>query len=388
VPSAAPQRAALMSAITRYVFAQVLIATLAITAALTFAVWLTQSLRLFDYIVNRGLPVSTFLSFIALLLPSLLGVVLPIATFTAVLFVYNKLAMDSEMVVLRAAGLSQWQIARPALLIALLVTLTGYALNLYLQPLSYRAFKDLQYSIRNNYSDVLLQEGEFTSISSDITVFVRERTPDGQLTGILVHDARDPKNPVTLMAENGALVQSSSGPRVVMKRGNRQQMDRKTGRLSVLYFDSYTVELALLERRLRERWREPKERFLDELLFPDDKNAIDVKNYNDLLAEGHQRLAAPLYSIAFVLVALVALLAGEFNRRGQMRRIVGAVLCVTALEAASFALRDIAARSLTALPLLYIVVGLVIAAALVALLRHHNRRPRAFKAETQSVGAS
>lgn len=377
-----------MSAITRYVFVQVLLATLAITVALTFAVWLTQSLRLFDFIVNRGLPASTFLSFIALLLPSLLGVVLPIAAFTAVLFVYNKLAQDSEMVVLRAAGLSQLQIARPALLIGLLVMFAVYGINLYLQPVSYRTFKDLQYSIRNNFSDVLLQEGEFNSISDAITVFVRERTGDGQLQGILVHDARDPANPVTLMAENGALVQGPSGPRVVMKNGNRQQMDRRNGRLSVLYFDSYTVELALLERRLKNRWREPKERFLGELLFPDANNSIDQKNYDKLVAEGHQRLVGPLYSIAFVLVALAALLSGEFNRRGQMRRIVSAVLCVTALQAAALALQDVAIRSSKALPLLYIFVLLVIAACLYLLLRRHNRRPRSIAGAAPTMGMS
>ena len=116
-----------------------------------------------------------------------------------------------------------------------------------------------------------------------------------------------------------------------MKNGNRQQMERGSGRLSLLYFDSYTVELALLEQRLARRWREPKERFLDELLFPDD-SGIDQKNHNELVAEGHQRLASPFYSIAFVLIALAALLSGEFNRRGQVRRIVAAVLCVTALE--------------------------------------------------------
>lgn len=365
-----------MPAITRYVFVQVMLATVAITVTLTFAVWLTQSLRFFDFIVNRGLPVTTFLSFITLLLPSLLGVVLPIATFTAVLFVYNKLALDSEVVVMRAAGLSQLQIARPALLTALVVTIAVYSINLYLQPVSYRAFKDLQYSLRINFSDVLLQEGEFNTFSDAITVFVRERTADGQLQGILVHDARDPKNPVTLMAENGALVQGATGPRVVMKNGNRQQMDRSNGRLSVLHFDSYTVELALLERRLKNRWREPKERFLDELLFPDEKNAIDQKNYNQLLAEGHQRLAGPLYCIAFVLIALATLLSGEFNRRGQTRRIIIAVLCVTALEAASLALHDFAVRALTTLPLLYIFVLLVIAASLYMLLRRHNRRTR------------
>ena len=133
-----------MRAITRYIFNQLVIVTIFVTIGLTFAIWLTQSLRLIDYIVNRGLPAATFISFVGLLLPSFLGIVLPIATFCAVLFVYNKLTMDSELVVLRAAGMSQMQLARAGLVVGLGATIIVYAISLYLLPLSYRAFKELQ----------------------------------------------------------------------------------------------------------------------------------------------------------------------------------------------------------------------------------------------------
>ena len=59
-----------MQAITRYVFNQLLAAALFITLGLTLAIWLSQSLRWISYIVNRGLPASTFLYLIGLLLPS------------------------------------------------------------------------------------------------------------------------------------------------------------------------------------------------------------------------------------------------------------------------------------------------------------------------------
>ncbi len=77
-----------MQAITRYIFNQLLAAALFITLGLTLAIWLSQSLRWIGYIVNRGLPASTFLYFVGLLLPSFLGVILPIAAFCAVLLVY------------------------------------------------------------------------------------------------------------------------------------------------------------------------------------------------------------------------------------------------------------------------------------------------------------
>ena len=362
-----------MRSITRYIFNQLWLATFFVTLGLTFAVWLAQSLRFFGYIVNRGLPVTTFFAFVGLLLPSFLGIVLPIATFCAVLFVYNKLTLDSEMVVLRAAGLSHAQLARPAILLALATTLVVYAILLYFQPVSYRAFKDLQFHIRNDYSTVLLQEGVFNDLGDGITVYVRERSGDGELRGILVHDSRKADRPITMMAERGALVRTETGPRVVMANGNRQEVDRERGQLSLLYFDRYTVEVATFTDTPEFRWREPKERFLADLLSPG-TTGIDLRNRGELIAEGHQRLVAPLYTLTFVLVGLAALLSGEFNRRGQIFRILAAVFCAAILEGLGLALHDLAGRSPQAIPLMYLAAALPACASVFVLLRRPRRR--------------
>jgi lipopolysaccharide export system permease protein len=363
-----------MQSLTRYIFRQLFAAVTFITLGLTLAVWLTQSLRWIGYIVNRGLPATTFLSFVALLLPAFLGVVLPVATFCAVLFVYNKMIMDSELLVLRAAGLSQVQLSRPALIMALISTLAVYSITLYLQPVSYREFKDLQYSLRSDYSAVLLQEGAFNTVADDITVYVRERTAEGELMGILVYDQRDAEHPVTMMAERGALVRSETGPRVVMVNGNRQERNNQDGRLSLLYFDRYTVELSQLQETAQARWRGPKERFLPELFNPNLSDPADREYRQELIAEGHRRLVAPLYAFSFVLVALAALLSGEFNRRGQVRRIIVAIVCVGALEALSLSLHDLAVRSAHAIPAMYAAAIVPVLISLVVLLRRPRRR--------------
>lgn len=363
----------LMPRLTRYILGQLVTATLFVTVALTFAIWLTQSLRLIDYIVNRGLPASTFLTFVGLLLPSFLGIVLPVATFVAALFIYHKLSMDSEMVVMRAAGLSQLQLARPAIVLGVLVTLVVYSISLYFLPLSFRYFKDLQHAFRSDFSAVLLQEGVFTSLTDEITVYVRQRSADGELRGILVHDAREPNRPITMMAERGALVASEDGPRVVMENGNRQEVAPDTGRFSLLYFDRYTVELSEFDEAVQARWREPKERFLDELLFPSN-DPRDQRYHQELVAEAHQRLVNPLYTIVFVLIGMAALLAGEFNRRGQVKRVLAAIACVAALEGISLALHDLATRSAAAIPAMYAAVILAAGLSLFVLLRRPHRR--------------
>ena len=268
--------------------------------------------------------------------------------------------------------MSQMQLARPAIGLAALTLVAAYSITLYFLPASYGAFKQLQNDIRSDYSSALLQEGVFNNIAEGITVYVRERSSDGELRGILVHDSRETDQPITMMAERGALVRSEQGPRVVMVNGNRQQVEQPSGRLSLLYFDRYTVELSELQGAAHARWREPRERYLRDLFNPTN-DPDDVKHYRELIAEGHHRLAGPLQGLAFVLIALAAVLSGEFNRRGQLRRVLAAILCIAALEALSLASHDLALRSLLAVPAMYAVSILPGLVAAVVLLRVPRR---------------
>ncbi|MBM3601075.1 MAG: LPS export ABC transporter permease LptF [Alphaproteobacteria bacterium] len=366
-----------MDGITRYIFRQTLLAAAFVALSVTCAIWLTQSLRFVDLIVNRGLSLTTFLFLVMLLVPNFLAIALPISAFLAVLFTYNKMNNDSELIALRATGLGPIALARPALILSLLFTLAVYSLNLYFLPTAYREFKDLQFQIRNNAASVLLQEGVFTPFVRGITVYVRERQRSGELAGLLVHDSRDPDKAVTYIAESGALVSTMDGPRVVMAQGNRQEYDRKGQRLSVLYFDNYTLDFGGLSRSTEDRWREPRERYLHELFYPEDTE-VDRVHATRLNIEGHQRLVTPLHTLAFTIIALAALLSGQFTRRGQLGRILAAILAAAIVQIASLGLINLAAKAGTwAIVLMYANPLLPIPIGLWLMLRRPSRPPLA-----------
>ena len=333
-----------MTRIYRYIFRQLLTTTLFVAVTLTCVVWLTQSLRFAEMIVNRGLSVSLFAYFTMLLLPSFLVVILPIALFVAVMFVYNRLLLDSELVVLRASGCSQFAIARPAITLTFFVTLFCYALNLYFMPVSYREFKDLQSTLRNSYPTVLIQEGVFSTVMEGVTVYVSRRGRGDELFGIIVHDARNREQPITMMAERGAIVSGKSSPRVLLVTGSRQMVDEKDGSLSLLYFDRYSFDISAIEKSIVGRWREPRERYLNELFFPQTRKD-EIGFYYKLQMEGHHRLSMPLLSFSFVLIGMAFLLGGDFNRRGQLLRILGSVAVVIALEAGQLGFKNLGEKT-------------------------------------------
>jgi lipopolysaccharide export system permease protein len=360
-----------MFGLTRYVLRQCLWAAVFVTVALTAAIWLTQSLRLVDLIVNRGLSAGLFLYLGALTLPRFVDIVLPIGIFIGVLFTYYRLISESEIVVMRAAGVSQLALAKPALLLGAIGACVLMVLSLYLLPAANRGFKDLQFEIRNKFASSVLQEGTFTTISENLTVFVRSREANGELTGFLVQDERDRAKPVTIVAERGAFVSSDEGSRVFLVNGNRQQLDRATGKLSVLTFAKYTLDLGDQRDGLGARTREPQERYLGELLFPDEVG--DKAFYRSLKLEAHLRLLTPLTAFSFAAIALIALLYGEFNRRGQMRRILVAVALAIAFEIADLGLRNLAARMPAAIVLMYLNILLPVALGALLLYRRPQR---------------
>ena len=336
--------------------------------SLTCVIWLTQSLRFVDLIINKGLSASYFAQLTLLVLPGVLNIILPIALFAAVLYVYNNLDGDSEIVVMRSAGLRNLTLARPALLLAFGVTVVGYFLSLYFMPTGQRAFKDMKSSLRTNLSYVLLQEGAFNTIGDSLTVYIRARRSGGEMLGILVHDSRVKNRPVTMIAEKGVMVRTEAGPRFIMINGNRQEIDHKAGQLSLLQFDHYALDLSQFVQRYDERWLEPGERYLHELFWPG-TGVDDLANAGRMRAEGHDRLAAPLYSLTFTMIALAAILAGDFNRRGRRIRIMMAIGSIAIVRAAGLGLVGLSAKMPALIPLLYLNEFIIIAVCLRVLMR-------------------
>jgi lipopolysaccharide export system permease protein len=351
-----------------YLLRQLALPTMFATLALSGAVWLSQSLRLVDLIVNKGIPATTFVYLTVLLFPSLLMVVLPFALFCAVLFVYHRLTVESELTVLKAVGLSNLQIAAPCLLLAVVVTLIGYSISLYFMPTAFRSFRDLQQQVEREFSYLLLQPGVFNTPARDLTVYVRRHRDDGSLAGVVVHDERRKKLPVTLMAEEGNLVQGDDGPLFIMEHGSRQELSAENPdnpSLSILHFERYTLDLTANEKPPGDRSPKPKEQYVDELLDPPASLSEDRRRGR--IAEAHKRLTWPLSTLSFALIGLSALLAPGFDRRGPWPRILMAIVAVIAVQALTMVLGSLVELHLALIPLLY-VMGIAPSAICLALI--------------------
>ena len=341
----------LVTRLDRYIFRQLALALIAVTGGLTALVWLVQSLRFVELVVNHGLSLGVFVELTGLLIPSFVAVILPITTFVVVQFIYQRLAGDREITVMRTAGLSQFALARPALALAGVAMIGGFLLNLWLVPASLASFREFQWEIRNQMAAFLLQEGVFTSVSDNLTVYVRSRDPDGTLRGILIDDGRDPTAHATILAERGRMVESQNGPRVLLLNGSREEIDHQTGRLNVLTFGQNEIDLSDKTNNGGERLRDMSEMSLAELLDPHPSSKTDIPKW---FAEGNKRLSAPLTSVSYALVALLSVLTGAFRRHGSYVRPLVAILAMVALLAIGLAVESLSARNSAVLPLMWL----------------------------------
>ncbi len=338
--------------IDRYLLRQLVVALVGVTGGLVALIWLTQSLRFVELVVNRGLSFRVFFELTGLLIPYFVAVILPITTFCVVQFVYQRLAGDRELTVMKGSGLSPLALARPALGLAVCTIGLMYVLNIWVVPRTSAAFREYQFEIRNRVAAFLLQEGVFTTVSDDLTVYVRARDADGTLHGVLVDDARQKNSRATILAEQGRLIIRAGVPRVLLINGSRQEIDKQTGRLNVLTFQENVLDLGDNGKSEETRYRDASEMSMTELLHPD--GLVQPRDYPKLRAEAHRRLAQPLTTLSFTMVALVASLMGSFRRHGNILRPLTSVLVVVGLLALGLAVGNLAGRSSDMLPLIWI----------------------------------
>lgn len=326
-----------MNRLASYIFLQCAGPLVFFTLIFAGILWLATSLQMLDLVINRGQSAATFIELNVLAFPALLADVLPISLFCSVLYTLHHLNSDSEIVVMWASGHSHWSIARPILILAAIVTVFNLFLNLYLMPTGYRAMKDRVYEIRSDLITQLVKEGTFTNPTKGLTVYIRKATNKGRLEGLLIHDHRDDQRPITYMAETGFLMTINAAPQLIMEQGNIQTIDNP-GRPPILTgFDKYTLDLSPFMKEQKVPRREFRERYLGELFRPDMSGEWVVKNVYRLRAEGHNRLAAPLYNFAFVMIAIVCIIGGPFGRRGMAWRITGGMLAVFIVRTVGFA---------------------------------------------------
>ncbi|MGB0906982.1 MAG: LptF/LptG family permease [Maricaulaceae bacterium] len=315
-----------MTLLQRYFWRQAFWPLVISLSALAVLALLTQSLSTIDLIVENRQSALTFFYITVLALPQLIAIILPLAVFMATLYAFNRLNVDSELVVAKTSGFSPRQIASPALRLATFALIAHLILNLLLQPLSFRTMRKVLLEIRTDVASQMLRPGEFIRPAQGMTVYAREILPTGDMADVLIYDSRGISGPVTHSAKRGRIRRRDGKTLLTLSTGNIQSLS-EFGHMDLINYDSHSIDLSeimALDPVLRLK---TSDKFLHELFRPTPRDLSTPGVYEKLLAEGHARLSAPIYNIALTLLALSFLIRGEYQRLGYGRRIA---MCASA----------------------------------------------------------
>ncbi|MET0293554.1 MAG: LPS export ABC transporter permease LptF [Phenylobacterium sp.] len=309
-----------MALIDRYLLKQLLGPTVMATVALAAVALLSQSLSALDIIVSQRQTALVFGKITLLAMPQLINIVLPIALFVAALVALNRLHTEQEIVVCFAGGMSRSRVIAPAMRLASIVALIALVMNLWIQPTAAREMRRTVFNVRTDLASTLVREGEFTQPAPGLTVYAQSIDGDGTMRNLFIHQEKKSGGATTYTAEAGRMSNRAGHPVLVMQKGSTQEFSRQ-GVLQFLSFDEYAFDLGPLTNTTELVHYKPSDRYLHELFFPDLTQDWEARNRLDLLAEGHRRIATPLYNLALMSLALWAIIGGGFNRLGYTRRI-------------------------------------------------------------------
>lgn len=364
-----------MTAIDRYIMRNTLGAFAAVVVSLTAFIWVTQALREIDLMTNQGQTIVVFVGMTGLLIPVLVLIIAPIALVVAVVYVLNKLNSDSEIVVLNAAGMSPWRLFRPFAMVAALVAILVGSISIYLAPKGLRELRTWAAHVRADLVTSFVQAGRFTPIEPGLTIHIRERRTNGRLAGIFIDDRRNPKERATFLAEQGEIVENNTGTFLVMETGSVHRQE--TGQLdpAMVLFDRYAFDLSQFNAAADGRSLSFRERFLWELLNPNPDDPRTKAQPGHLRGELHDRIIAPLYPFAFVIVAFVFLGFPATTRQSRAILLALTVLGVALLRFIGFGAIIAAVQNPAALAMIYGAIILTIGAGMVVIWRGMRVEP-------------
>ena len=358
-----------MGALGHYIFRTTLGAFLLVLICLTTVIWITQALRDIDVMTSQGQTLLVFVTMTAMIIPSLVMIIAPVALVIAAAYVLNKLAGDSEIIVMNAAGMPPRRLFAGFLTVTLVVMALVMVVGSYVSPKCLRELRRMAAEIRADVVANIVQPGRFTQIEPGLTFHIRERRPDGLLLGIFVDDRRNPQEQVTILSEQGEILENNGGTFLVLETGSVQRHPVEDRDPTIVLFDRYAFDLSRFTGGPQALTFSVRERFTWELFSASANDPAYAREPGVFRAELNDRFMAPLYPMAFMVIAFAYLGAPRTTRQSRGLSLAAVIGVVAALRMIGFASTVFGMRTAWVLGVQYIAIAAALWFGYVAISR-------------------
>ena len=326
-----------MGSIGRYIFRTTFGAFLLVLVSLTGAIWMTQALRDIDLMTNQGQTVLVFIGITSLIIPQLVLVIAPVA------LVRRGRAHPAQA---RDRFRDHRHERRRHAAVAAAAAVHGRHDR---RVGAARRHQRLFRAGKPAHAAPLADRGAHRPGQqhraarplhrhrAGLAFNIRERRPNGLLVGLLLDDRRDPQQRVTILAERGEILKNDQGNFLILENGSIQRHEVKQRDPNIVLFDRYAFDLSQFAGGPQVIKYSVRERYLWQLMRPDPNDPQYKEQPGQFRAELHDRLLAPIYPFAFVLIAFAFLGAPRTTRQSPAWSIAAVILAVSALRLIGFA---------------------------------------------------
>ena len=288
-----------------YIFREISAPFLLGLATFTSVLLMGRLLRLADMVVAKGVPLVDILRLVIYLLPFFCLVTIPMAFLLAILLAFGRLSSDGEITAMKTGGASIYGMLPPVLVFALLAYVATAFITIKALPWGNTSFRHLVAELAQTRADLALKEKVFIDDFPGLVMYLdgyddRQRT----MTGVLIHDDRNPKEPSTIFASRGTIAAGDEGKaiRLNLNEGSIHRSLGTTGYRLVTFRDyDMTVDLSSPGKKTE---KDEQDMTLAELRAGIAAGRGEEKQLRDMQLEFHRRFALPFASFVFALVGV------------------------------------------------------------------------------------
>jgi len=272
---------------------------------------LVKLIPFLNFALDLGIGFADFVRLLSYMLPKMLIYTIPMSSMMGIILCFSRLSNDTEILALKAGGISIYQILPSVVAVAGTIALATAYVSVTLIPQSDKAMKQLSYQLLKEKMDKGIKEHQFTEALGDLVVHVgRIDQGTGEWHDVWVSDMRGQESPAITMASTGSMTSdiSKMNVTILLRNGSLHRPDGVDAQ--IVKFDTYVIHIPLqLPTQVKVKERDTLS--LSELLAAADRQGLDNESGRDLLVEFHKRLVLPVGCLIMSLLGLpLGLLAG------------------------------------------------------------------------------
>ncbi|PLX81401.1 MAG: LPS export ABC transporter permease LptF [Desulfuromonas sp.] len=292
----------------RYVLLEILRPTIGALVILTFVLLTSRILRVLELVINQGMAFLNALFLFSKLLPALLVVTLPFALLIGTLIGFSRLSADSEVVAMRASGVSYYALLRPVVGIAIITSIVTGWLTLQVEPASRHSFRNALAALSTEHATLALQPGTFNRSIPGLVIYPQSIGSNGRLGTVFIADSRLSKTPTLIFAREGVVGNRGDSPQMTLNLVNgsihRSGSTDKKNDYQRVDFQQYQLSIDLNQGADKSRTKRTRISDLDlTSLWQGSRQAATPRLQRKHLTELHQRFQLATAPLVFALLA-------------------------------------------------------------------------------------